>query len=270
MSRLADLRSSRELLHNLTLRELRSKYKRSVLGWSWSLLNPLSTMLVFSLVFGRILTGNTAPAMGGGHRGVFALYLMTALLPWNFFANVTSTGLGALVANGGLVRKVWFPREVLILANTGAQMVQFTIEMALLSIGMLVFGNMVLPWIPVAIVVMCLLALFANGLALTLSALNVYFRDVGYLWSILVQLLFFLTPIVYPSSLAERQLPSWAIKIYQANPMAVFTRAMRAIVYELRWPSLGQSLYMVLAAICSTALGLGVFQKLSPRFAEEL
>ena len=270
MSRLAEYRASRELLSNLTLRELRGKYKRSVLGWAWSLLNPLATMLVFSLVFGKILTGNVAPPTGGGRKGVFALYLMCALLPWNFFANVTSSGLGTLVAQGGLVRKVWFPREILILANTASMIVQFGIEMLLLVVGLLLFGNMALPWIPLALLLMTLLALFANGVALTLSAINVYFRDAGYLWAILVQLLFFLTPIVYPPKLAEQHLPPWAVRLYQANPMAVFTRAFRAALYELRFPSVWQFLYMVVAALASTVFGLFVFARLSPRFAEEL
>ena len=131
---LADVTGSRELLWNLTLRELRGKYKRSALGWAWSLLNPLSTMAIYTLVFGVILPGSDAiPAMPNGKK-VFALYLLCGLLPWNFLAQTTSVAMGSLVANGGLVKKVWFPREVLVFATSASMLFSFMIEASLLIV----------------------------------------------------------------------------------------------------------------------------------------
>jgi ABC-type polysaccharide/polyol phosphate export permease len=267
--KVADLKQSHELFVNLTLRELRGKYKRSVLGWAWSMLNPLSSMLIYTFVFGFLLKGNNPPSMAGG-RSVFAMYLLCGLLPWNFFAATTSGGLSSLVGMAALVKKVWFPRELLVFALTGAGLVQFGIELGLLSIALLVFGNMVLPWLVPVLVVSVLLVLFTVGIALVLAAGYVYFRDLAYLWSIFVQIWFFLTPIVYLPKLVADRLPHWATRLYNANPMAVFVDAYRHILYHLSWPTLLQSIYLTVVSSVSLAVGLTLFNRMSPRFAEEL
>jgi ABC-2 type transport system permease protein len=261
--------SSRELLWNLTLRELRGKYKRSVLGWAWSMLNPLATMAIYTFVFGVILEAKPPPGHPSGLK-MYGFYLLAALLPWNFFASVTGSSMGALVANAGLVKKVWFPREVLVFASTASWLVSLAIELGVFSIALLIVGNMVLPWLPIVIVLMALLTLFATGLALALSAVNVYFRDLGHLWGILSQIWFFATPIVYPANLVETRLHGVLLRLYSANPMAVFARAFRAAMYDLRWPTAGQMGYLTAVAVVSMVLGLWVFARLSPRFAEEL
>ena len=269
---LADVTSSRELLWNLTLRELRGKYKRSALGWAWSLLNPLSTMAIYTFVFGVILGGVPPVSMPNG-RKVFALYLLCGLLPWNFLAQTTIVAMGSLVANGGLVKKVWFPREVLVFATSASMLFSFLIEAGLLIVALLAFGTMALPWIPVVLVLTLLLAGFATGLALMLAAGNVYFRDLSYLWSIFVQLWFFATPIVYPITLVAKRLTGrwhWLLSAYRANPMAVFVEAYRRCLYESRWPSGLQMGSLLLMSAVSLAAGLWVFARLSPRFAEEI
>lgn len=265
----ADLQQSRELFLNLTLRELRGKYKRSVLGWAWSMLNPLSSMIIYTFVFGVVLPGNNPPPMAAG-RSMFAMYLLCGLLAWNFFSATTSGGLTALVGMSNLVKKVWFPREILVLALTGAGLVQFAIELALLSIALLILGNMIIPWLIPVLLLTALLLLFAVGLALMLSAAYVYFRDLAYLWSIIMQLWFFLTPIVYQEELVASKLPGWLHTIYSANPMAVFVSCYRHLLYSLTWPTAKQWAYLVFIAAGTLALGLWVFNRLSPRFAEEL
>ena len=158
-----------ELLWNLTLRELRTKYRKSVLGWTWSMLNPLATVAIYSFLFGYLF-GADAPA--GVHSGVkaFALYLLCALLPWNFFMLVTNMGMSSIIANAGLVKKVAFPREVLVFANTLHGLVQFSIELLLLTVVLVIAGSYFFVWIPVIIIQMLLLAFFASGLALALAA----------------------------------------------------------------------------------------------------
>ena len=267
--RVAELRQSRELFVNLTMRELRGKYKRSALGWAWSMLNPLSSMLIYTFVFGYVLPGNQPPPMPHG-KGVFAMFLLCGLLPWNFFAATTSGAMTAIVGMGNLVKKVWFPREVLVFALTGAGLVQFSIELSLLTVALIAFGNMVLPWLLPVLFISCLLVAFSVGIALMLAATYVYFRDLAYLWSIFVQIWFFLTPIVYQTGLVSSRLPGWANAIYNANPMAVFVDAYRHVLYHLTWPTQKQIVYLTVLAVVSMAGGLSVFARLSPRFSEEV
>ena len=269
MSTLTQLRSSRELLWNLTLRELRTKYRRSVLGWAWSMLNPLATVAIYSLVFGKLLG---AQAETGDPSGLdsFALFLLCGLLPWNFFALVQGLGMGALIGNAGLVRKVAFPREVLVLAQVGHGMVQFGIEMLLLAVVLIIAGSPIVPWLPVTILLMIMLAAFAAGLALALSAIGVYFRDLPYLWTIVLQVWFFATPIVYPPTLLAEQLPSWANRLLSYNPMARYCAAFRRTLYDGTAP--GWLSMLALAAMSAAMLFVGwkLFERLSVRFAEEL
>ena len=272
MSLLAPARrvmASHELLWNLTLRELRTKYRRSVLGWTWSMLNPLATVAIYSYVFGHLFRAE-APMGDPSDLKVFALYLLCALLPWNFYMMVTNLGMNSLVSNASLVRKVAFPREVLVFSNSLHGLVQFGIEMGLLAVALVIAGSPFLPWIPVVLVQMLLLALFASGVALALAAGNVYFRDLGYLWQIGSQIWFFATPIVYTPGLIDGRVPGWAEAVLDANPMAVFAEGFRASLYDGRfagWQNLGVS---ALVAFVAMFLGWALFTKLSRRFAEEL
>ena len=261
--------ASHELLWNLTLRELRTKYRKSILGWSWSMLNPLATVAIYSFEFGHLF-GAAAPEGTNSHISVFALYLLCALLPWNFFMLVTNTGMQSMLANAALVRKVAFPREVLVFANSLHGVVQFSIEMGLLTVALLIGGSIFLPWIPVVLLQMLLLALFASGLALALAAGNVYFRDLSYLWQIFSQVWFFATPIVYMPSLIEGKVPGWVETILKVNPMAVFAQGFRRSMYDSAFPGWDNLGACALVAVLSMVIGWSIFTKLSRRFAEEL
>lgn len=260
---------SRELLWNLTLRELRTKYRRSLLGWSWSMLNPLATVAIYSYVFGHLFRAE-APTGDPSGLKVFALYLLCALLPWNFYMMVTNLGMNSLVANASLVRKVAFPREVLVFSNSLHGLVQFSIEMGLLAIALVIAGSPFLPWIPVVLVQMVLLGMFASGVALALAAGNVYFRDLSYLWQIGSQIWFFATPIVYTPGLIDGRVPRWVEVVLEANPMAIFAEGFRASLYDgsfAGWQNLGISALVALVTLYS---GWFLFTKLARRFAEEL
>jgi len=258
-----------ELLWNLTLRELRTKYRKSVLGWTWSMLNPLATVAIYSFLFGYLF-GADAPV--GVHSGVrtFSLYLLCALLPWNFFMLVTNMGMNAIIGNAGLVKKVAFPREVLVFSNTLHGLVQFSIELLLLTVVLVIAGSHFFVWIPVILVQMLLLAFFASGLALALAAGNVYFRDLGYLWQIFTQVWFFATPIVYMQALVEDKVTSWALWIWKLNPMAVFAQGFRRSMYDNAFPGWDNLGACAAVALLSMAFGWSIFTKLSRRFAEEL
>src|SRR4051794_2793462 len=208
MGQVAELVGSRDLWVNLTLRELRGKYKRSFLGWGWSLVNPLATMAIFTLVFGVLFKQNPPPGRPSG-LDVFPLFLLCGLLPWNYLALSMTGGMSSLIGNANLVKKVYFPREILVAANVASWAFSLVIEMALLGVALLAFGNMILPWLPVVIVIMAIQTVFVLGIALALSVLNVYFRDLQHLIGVLLQLWFYATPIIYPVSLvATRASPA--------------------------------------------------------------
>jgi ABC-type polysaccharide/polyol phosphate export permease len=260
---------SHELLWNLTLRELRTKYRKSVLGWTWSMLNPLATVAIYSFVFGYLFQAEAPVGTNSGIK-VFALYLLCGVLPWNFFMLVTNTGMQSMLANAALVKKVSFPREVLVFANSLHGVVQFSIEMGLLSIALLVGGSIFLPWLPIVLLQMALLTLFASGIALGLSAANVYFRDLGYLWQIFTQVWFFATPIVYTEAILEGRVPGGVQTVLQWNPMAIFIRGFRRSMYDSSFPGWTNLGACALLAAVSLMVGWSLFTKLSRRFAEEL
>ena len=197
-----DLYTSRELLRNLVLRDLRGRYKRSALGILWSLINPLASLLIYATVFRHIIQAPPSPGDPSGLDS-FALWLLCGLLPWAFFSMATSSGMRSVVENAGLVRKVWFPREVLVVGAVGALQVTFFIELGLLVVTLLIAGNMVLPWLPVLLLVLAMLFVFTVGITLTLAAAFVSFRDLSHLWGVVIQAGFYAAPVIFPIALLE-------------------------------------------------------------------
>jgi ABC-type polysaccharide/polyol phosphate export permease len=266
---LAEVAAARELLWNLTLRELRGKYKRSVLGWSWSLVNPLATMALFTVVFGVFLRASPDRGQPSGFD-LFALWLLCALLPWNFVAASLNGGAVALVGNANLIKKVYFPRQTLVGAVVAANLVTLLIELAVLGVALLVAGNDVLPWLPGVLVVTALLVVFVLGLALALAVLNVYFRDTQHFLAIFLQLWFYASPIVYPAKIVGGHVAGGWLRAYEANPFFRFAAAYRNLLYDLRWPD-GETLGLLAGwAAVSVLAGWLLFGRLEGRLAEEL
>ena len=201
MSRVSELVERRELLVHLTLRELRSRYKKSVLGWTWSLLNPLASVLIYWLVFSVFL--EVEPPIGdpSGLQN-FVLYLLCGLVLWNFFAGGVNLSLDAFLGNANLIKKVYFPRELLVVSGVASLLVSLSIEVGVLSVILVIAGNMVIPWLPMAIFQIAVLTVFVVGIGLFLSVANVYFRDVKHFVAIAMQALFYSAPIVYPISVS--------------------------------------------------------------------
>jgi len=274
LTSLRDLGSSRELVGNLTLREVRGKYKRTALGQLWSLLNPLATMVIFTVVFGVLLRVEVPPGSPSG-IDVFALWLMCGLIPWTFMSNAVTGGMSALVANANLVTKVYFRREVLVAANVFSWDVTFGIELLVLSAALLAFGAMVLPWLPLVIVFGLVLTAFGLGLALMFAVANVYFRDTQHFLSIFTQFWFYATPIVYPATLVPDSTELLGVRIplrtlYELNPMEHFVAVFRALLYDNRFPELGDVIFTVGAATVALLVGWTIFRRYEPRLAEEL
>ena len=263
-----------ELLWNLTLRELRSKFKRSALGWLWSVINPLASIAIYSVVFGVFFKVNTPVGDPSGLH-VYGFFLVCGLLPWTFLANGLNGAAASIVGNEGLVKKVYFPRWVLPAASTVAWLASFGVELIVLGVVLLAVGNMVLAWVPVVIALMALQTAFVLGLGLMLSAANAYFRDVQHFLAIALNIWFYATPIIYPpeqipeeSTLLGVEIPTRSLM--QMNPMAIFVDAYRNVLYDLRWPAATQWLAMSAVAAGALALGGLVFRRLEPRLAEEM
>lgn len=274
MAALAEIVGSRELLANLTLRELRGKYKRSALGWAWSLINPLVTMAIYTVVFGVFLKARPAPGEPSG-LNVFALWLLAALLPWNFLNNSLQGGVQSLIGNANLIKKVYFPRELLVASTVGSWLVTFGIEMGVLSAVLLVWGNFVVPWIPAVLLIMVLETAFALGLALGVSVLNVYFRDIEHFLAIFMQVWFYATPIVYPMRYISRLARYHALgvnlaQVYRVNPMTEFAIAYRNVFYDLRWPAASTWAYLVGWSVAALVAGWLLFSRREGGLAEEL
>lgn len=278
MSYLKEVLSARELLANLALREIRGKYKRTVLGQLWSLANPLALMLIYTLVFSFILRVQPGPGDPSG-LNIFALWLLSGLLPWLFFANAVNAGMGSLVENASLIQKVYFPRIVLPLSVVVSIAYTWLIEMIVLGIALTLFGGVVWPWIPLILLAMVLLALFASGLALMLSVANVYFRDTQYLLSLVMQFWLYLTPIIYPVSYVKNVSDSTGplfgtsltlIDLYRLNPMDRFVEIFRTLLYDNAFPDVTEWLGAAAWALVAVIIGLWLFQRSERRLAEVL
>jgi len=239
----------RDLLVNLTLRELRSRYKKSALGWAWSLINPLAMVGIYALVFSFFLKIEPPVGDPSGLQS-FVIYLLCALIPWIYFSNSVQTALDSLVGNAGLIKKVYFPRDMLVMAVVGSMLVSMLIEMSVVVAILLLAGNFVIPWIPMVLVLMALQTLFVLGTSLFLSVANVYFRDVKHFIAIAMQALFYSTPIVYPLSVVPDDVDVLGITIplgdiYRLNPLVQTVQAYRSVLYDLRFPPLDTMLYLV-------------------------
>lgn len=181
--------SYRELLTNLVKRELKVKYKDSVFGFLWTLMNPLMYMAVFSFVFGVLLKTGTPN---------FGLLLLSGLLAFNLFSNGVRAATTSITGNGPLVQKVWFPREILPLAAVGAELITFCFQLLILLVGLAAFGQ-VPEWSMLWLTIPALVAvlLMVTGLGLLLAGLNVHFRDIEHFLDLAMLMWFWLTPVVY-------------------------------------------------------------------------
>ncbi|MDE0237054.1 MAG: ABC transporter permease [bacterium] len=259
----------RELIGRLVQRELGSRYKRSVLGWLWSMLNPAATLAIYALVFGVLLKFDP-PRAGNGRFDNFALYLFCALVMWNAFYGVITGAMSALLDLGSLLGKVYFPPEAPAVAALLTVLFQAAIEASILMLILICLVNVswtFLLW-PVLLL---FLAIFALGIGLVLSVWNVRYRDVGYLSTIVLQFLFYVTPIVYPLSLIPERAMGLPVRdIIRLNPLSQFTEASRELLYGLDWPGL---LRLGLMALISLAVGAGgwlMFKVRTRDIAEEL
>ena len=278
MSYLRDIWESRELLQNLTNREVRGKYRRTALGQLWSLANPIAAILIYTFIFSFIFR---LPAQVGDPSGIdnYALWLVCGLLPWLFFNRVLTVGTESLVANAGLIQKVYFPRVVLPLSLANATFFTWLLEMGVLVVALSLLGSFVLPWLPLVALFMIVFAIFAVGLSMIFSIINVYFRDLSYLLTIVLQFWFYLTPVLYPVELVATQsdtlggllgTPITLLDLYSLNPVEGFVEIFRNLLYDNRVPDLGTVLVALAWTVSAFGVGAWMYSRREKMLAELL
>ncbi|MCC9076242.1 ABC transporter permease [Litorilinea aerophila] len=266
--RLAELYHYRELIRNLVISELKARYKNSVLGFIWSLLNPLGMMLVFTVVFG-VLWPN-------GQIEKYPIFLLCGLLPWNYFAASINSSMHSIVGNGQLIKKVYFPREVLPIATVLAQLVNFLLAFLVLFAVLLVFRSQFSPWLWMLPIVILIQTCFTLGMALILSTLHVFYRDTVMVMDVVLLAWFFLTPVFY----SVQQLPpsyhmlGLELNIrrlaYILNPMASLVNVYRDLLYYGYRTNLDFFLRTAATALIVLVIGYWFFTRYSDRFGEEV
>jgi lipopolysaccharide transport system permease protein len=255
---LGELWAYRELLYFLIWRDVKVRYKQTLIGAAWAIIQPLLTMIVFSLFFGQLA--------GIPSEGVpYPIFSYAALVPWTFFANGLTNVSNSLVSSGNLIKKVYFPRLVIPLASVLSGLVDFALAFAVLLLMMLLYG--ILPTAAIlALPLFVLLALITSlAVGMWLSALNVQFRDVRYVLPFLIQFWLFATPIAYPSSLIENELVR---TLYGINPMAGVVEGFRWALLGSPMPPLPMLLASGLTASVALISGLFYFRRMEKFFAD--
>ena len=265
---LADLRNLyryRQLIVILTARDLKARYRGSVLGFFWSLANPLLLLAVYTFVFTQFFD------RPGGVRA-YPLFLFAGILPWTFFAGSVMEATTAVSANAGLVKKVLFPAEALPLVVVASHLVHFVLALPILLLAVLVAGLLgkitVTPLILFAPVIMLLQTLFVAGIALAVSSASVLFRDLRDLVANLLQLGFFLTPVLY--SLSSDFISPAVGTLLRLNPMTPFVVAYHGVFVFGALPDQIDIALMVLYSAISLLVGFSVFDRLRDTLAEVL
>lgn len=276
--RRTERRGSRELLINLTLREIRSQFKRTALGRLWSFINPLGTIAIYSLVFGFLLTQHI-PA--GTHSGItlFTVFLASALIPWNFLSAGIMGGMGGIVNNGALLSKVYFPRYIPVVATVLSAAFTFLMELGVLVVVVaFVGGPKILLFIPLMLLMVFLMVVFVVGVALALSVAMVFFRDTQHFMALFMQIWLYLTPIIYSIDTIIAKQDALLKEghdiplrfLWGLNPAYRFTDAFRAMVYDYDIPRWQDWIGAAGWAGGALVVGLLVFRKFSSRLVEEL
>jgi ABC-type polysaccharide/polyol phosphate export permease len=268
LDRLEDLWEYRELIRNLVMRDLKVRYRNSVLGVAWSWANPLLMMMVYTLVF-NFLTGRSDIAH-------FHIFVLCALLPWQFFSQAVIGGISSIVGNAHLIKKVYFPREVLPISIILSNLVNFLISLPIFFALALISGASITKWallLPVPIIVQ---VIFSTGICLMLATLNVFYRDTSIIMSVLMMAWFFLTPIFYPITQVTQNATIRGITfdarlwLRRLNPMASIIASYRDLLYWGAPTGLDFLLRTAVTALIVLFLGYWIFLRYSPRFGEEV
>ena len=258
----------RELILNLTVRELKARYKNSVLGFFWSLLNPLGMMLVFTFVFMVMWPNNQVTN--------YPIFFLCGFLPWQFFSAGVMTSMSSIIGNANLIKKVYFPHEVLPTSSVLASLVNFLLALVVLFGALFVTQTHVSPYIWLLPVVILTQTCFILGIAFFLSTLSVFYRDTMMVMDVVMQAWFFLTPVFYSIAILPRSVEVLGITLdvhrlmYLLNPMASMIAAYRDLLYWGYKTNLDFFLRTAVTSLAVLVLGYVFFLRFSHRFGEEV
>lgn len=247
----------RELLKTNIKKEIRGKYKGSWLGVLWTFLNPLLMLAVYAFVFPYILRVNVDN---------YTIFMIVALIPWNFFTTAIQSGTGSVVANGNILKKVYFPREIIPISITTSQLVNFLITCIIMAVFIIFSGvgfSVHVLLFPLLVLIQYILIL---GLTFILSALTVFVRDIDHFVSVILMLGFYATPIVYQGEMLPKKFQIFL----KLNPMAQLVEAYRSILYYHKMPDMTMLVIWGLGSVALLVVGYLIFKKLEKSFVEEL
>lgn len=257
MNRLKEIYKFKNLVYNLVSRDLKVKYKGSILGFFWSLLNPLIMLIVYTIAFKYIIRIRVEN---------FPIFFLCAFLPWTLLSLSLSMAVNSIKDNANLVKKVYFPREILPLSIVLSNLVQFLLTFIILIPALLLLKiKLGLPLLFLPLIIIFQLA-FTSGLAFIFSSLNVFYSDVRHLLEIFLQIWFWLTPIIYPLSLVPERFKA----LYRLNPMVLFVESYRNALLYNKGLALTDLASLFAVGLVFLILGHLVFLSYNRRFAEEI
>lgn len=247
----------RELLKTNVKKEIRGRYKNSFLGILWSFLNPLLQLAVYSVIFGALLAGGDK---------TYHIYICVALIPWTYFTTTISQAAFTIIGNGDIIKKVYFPREILPISVVTSGAVNFLISTIIILAFVLGAGLGLTKYIILYPFVLLIQYVLLLGISFIVSSITVYFRDLEHIIGVVLMAAFYATPIVYRLS----DLPANLQVIMQLNPMTHLINAYRDIFYYHQMPDMRMLLILLGISVVLTIIGYFIFKKLQKGFAEEL
>lgn len=260
MSIFRNIWNYRELLKTNIKKDIRGRYKGSVLGVLWTFLNPLLQVFVYYIVFPYLMRGAAIPN--------YLVYLITGLIPWTYFLTTVSGGTTAIKANGPILKKVYFPREILLISQVCSGWVNFMISCVIILIFCLASGVGLSIQLIVVPLISLIEGLLIFGIILILSAINVYIQDIEYIVQFVLNMLFYGTPVIY--SLDQFSSAGRLYQLIKWNPLTMLIDAYRDCFLYHVWPDWTQLGLITLLAVAVILIGWWVFRKLEKGFAEEL
>lgn len=257
MDSLKELYEYREMIYSLVRKDLRTRYKGSVLGFFWTFLNPLLQLIVYSIAFSYIMRVQ---------MDNYYMYMFVGLLPWIFFCTSVQGGAMSVMSGSDLIKKIYFPRLVLPIATVTGAFVNMLFSMVVMFAALFVSGIGVSKYIFYMPILLLLLYSLGLGLAFIFSACNVYLRDLEHILGIVTMSMFYVTPVIYPISMV----PERFLHYFYLNPMVPMITAFQDILYYQKAPHMDTLLGVVGYAVAFMVIGFVVFQKLQRNFVEEL
>lgn len=259
LSEIKKLYEYREMLKNTVKKELRARYKGSVLGFLWTFLNPLLTLIVFSIVFSKVMRVSIP-------NYSYTVFLFVGLIPWTYCSATISQSTTIIVTNSNLIKKVYFPRVLLPISITATNLINMLLSFIIVFAALFFSGSKVNIWYIYLPIIILLQTILTLGISLMISSITVYFRDLEHIMSIVVMAWFYLTPIVYTNDYIPKEL----FTAFKMNPMMFIIDSYRDILMFSKQPETSGVLYVFMLSLIFLVCGYITFNILQRRFAEEV